>query len=405
WKGITKDIAEHLKTCVYCQKLKQLPTPRMRGTIAGTQPFQSVAIDLMGPLEEDADGMRYLMVFVDSFTRFVEIQECKSTTADEAVDILHSSIISRYGIPNELRTDAGGQFTSGKFKEMCKDLRINHVVVTVGHHEENGMVERIIGELRKIVRYIRLHSETPPVWRQVRMTMMSVLNARHHSSIGCSPFRALFGNNMLEGRGSLEELWTPCIGSEEEEEQQQLSSEYVTKLSELYRALNGKAALFVCITAPIRKIYESIGKCQLVNPAIPNPADDGLPVATEKVFLKKISDFYGKKSALDVLYELQRLKLRKADERSVSFFVQRLHQLLDTVDPEDPLNEDIIVKTLLDNILLSRFRTRLDVALQCEDKSLSDFTRVILEQCQIVSEAQEDAAGYGEAEPPRQSFE
>ncbi|GKT29168.1 hypothetical protein ADUPG1_005180, partial [Aduncisulcus paluster] len=81
------------------------------------------------------------------------------------------------------------------------------------------------------------------------------------------------------------------------------------------------------------------------------------------------------------------------------------HQLLDTVDPEDPLNEDIIVKTLLDNILLSRFRTRLDVALQCEDKSLSDFTRVILEQCQIVSEAQEDAAGYGEAEPPRQSFE
>ncbi|GKT33407.1 hypothetical protein ADUPG1_002480, partial [Aduncisulcus paluster] len=170
-----------------------------------------------------------------------------------------------------------------------------------------------------------------------------------------------------------------------------------------YRALNGKAAIFVCITAPIRKIYESIGKCQLVNPAIPNPADDGIPVATEKVFLKKISDFYGKKSALDVLYELQRLKLRKADERSVSFFVQRLHQLLDTVDPEDPLNEDIIVKTLLDNILLSRFRTRLDVALQCEDKSLSDFTRVILEQCQIVSEAQEDAAGYGEAEPPRQS--
>ncbi|GKT20543.1 hypothetical protein ADUPG1_011734 [Aduncisulcus paluster] len=160
---------------------------------------------------------------------------------------------------------------------------------------------------------------------------------------------------------------------------------------------------YLCITAPIRKIYESIGKCQLVNPAIPNPADDGLPVATEKVFLKKISDFYGKKSALDVLYELQRLKLRKADERSVSFFVQRLHQLLDTVDPEDPLNEDIIVKTLLDNILLSRFRTRLDVALQCEDKSLSDFTRVILEQCQIVSEAQEDAAGYGEAEPPRQS--
>ncbi|GKT28684.1 hypothetical protein ADUPG1_000808, partial [Aduncisulcus paluster] len=102
------------------------------------------------------------------------------------------------------------------------------------------MVERIIGELRKIVRYIRLHSETPPVWRQVRMTMMSVLNARHHSSIGCSPFRALFGNNMLEGRGSLEELWTPCIGSEEEE-QQQLSSEYVTKLSELLTTIQDKA--------------------------------------------------------------------------------------------------------------------------------------------------------------------
>ncbi|GKT28136.1 hypothetical protein ADUPG1_000453 [Aduncisulcus paluster] len=55
-----------------------------------------------------------------------------------------------------------------------------------------------------------------------------------------------------------------------------------------------------------------------------------------------------------------------------------IHQLLDTVDPKDPLNEDIIVKTLLDNVLLSRFRTRLDVALQSEDKSLSDFTRVIL---------------------------
>ncbi|GKT16075.1 hypothetical protein ADUPG1_010847 [Aduncisulcus paluster] len=53
WKNLTKDIKDVVSMCIFCQKLKKLPLPKIRGTITSAQPFRTISTDVMGPLETD----------------------------------------------------------------------------------------------------------------------------------------------------------------------------------------------------------------------------------------------------------------------------------------------------------------------------------------------------------------
>lgn len=51
-------------------------------------------------------------------------------------------------IPEKIVSDNGKEFISRKFKELCKDLEIEHHLVSVEDHESNGRVERSIRTIR-----------------------------------------------------------------------------------------------------------------------------------------------------------------------------------------------------------------------------------------------------------------
>ena len=40
-------------------------------TTAVYEPWEVVAVDTIGPLPTDANGFKYIIVFIDAFTRFV----------------------------------------------------------------------------------------------------------------------------------------------------------------------------------------------------------------------------------------------------------------------------------------------------------------------------------------------
>ena len=51
---------------------------------------------------------------------------------------------SEYGIPKRIRSNAGGNFISEKFKNFCKSLSIEHVISSSYHHQSNGQVKACI---------------------------------------------------------------------------------------------------------------------------------------------------------------------------------------------------------------------------------------------------------------------
>ena len=72
------------------------------------RPGQKVASDLF-----EIKGQKYLLV-VDYFSRYVEVANLTSTTAQTVINHL-KSIFSRHGIPKRLISDNGPQYSSCEF--------------------------------------------------------------------------------------------------------------------------------------------------------------------------------------------------------------------------------------------------------------------------------------------------
>ena len=75
------------------------------------EPFQRIAMDLIGPLPKSHAGNRYLLVVCDYASRYPEAVPLRSIDADHVDrELIH--IFSRVGIPQEILMDQGSNFTS-----------------------------------------------------------------------------------------------------------------------------------------------------------------------------------------------------------------------------------------------------------------------------------------------------
>ena len=62
---------------------------------------------------------RYYSIDVDSYSKWLEVFSINSMTAGKTVERLHS-LLARYGLPEILVSDNGGQFISEEFSEFLK---------------------------------------------------------------------------------------------------------------------------------------------------------------------------------------------------------------------------------------------------------------------------------------------
>ena len=71
--------------------------------------------------------MKFLLVAINYFTKWVEAERLAVITEDKIQTFVWKNIIYRFGIPRMIISDNGCQFDSKKFKEFCAELGIqNH---------------------------------------------------------------------------------------------------------------------------------------------------------------------------------------------------------------------------------------------------------------------------------------
>ncbi|XP_071082477.1 uncharacterized protein [Haliotis cracherodii] len=120
WPGIMGDVRRHVLSCDICQRTT--PKGKVRRIPLGQMPlievpFERIAVDLIGPLYPVTDkGNRYLLTVVDYATRYPEAVPLPRIETEYVAEALFE-IFSRVGIPKEILTDMGAQFTSGVMKE------------------------------------------------------------------------------------------------------------------------------------------------------------------------------------------------------------------------------------------------------------------------------------------------
>ena len=150
----------------------------------------------------DANGFKYIIVFIDAFTRFVELRPVKSLTAADAAKTF-MEVFGRYGAPKFLRSDNGTQFVAELISELLKLLGIDCQLTLAYHPEANGIVERANGEVMKHLRALANEFVVKDDWATFLPLVQRIVNASPHSSTGIAPARLLFGDLISLNRGLL----------------------------------------------------------------------------------------------------------------------------------------------------------------------------------------------------------
>ena len=76
------------------------------------EPFEKWELDFVGPINLESKKKRYILVCTDYVTKWVEAKAVPRATEQVVVDFLHEDIFTQFGIPREIVTDQGTQFTS-----------------------------------------------------------------------------------------------------------------------------------------------------------------------------------------------------------------------------------------------------------------------------------------------------
>ncbi|XP_057442199.1 uncharacterized protein LOC130733921 [Lotus japonicus] len=135
WPIIKKDCLEYVKKCVKCQVFSDLhkAPPEHLTTMMTPWPFAMWGTYILGPFPVAKAQMKYIIVAVNYFTKWIEVEALATIRAAKVRNSLWQRIVCRFGVPMALVMDNGTQFTSNLIREFCADLGIEMRFASVEH--------------------------------------------------------------------------------------------------------------------------------------------------------------------------------------------------------------------------------------------------------------------------------
>ena len=216
WPRLQGDVRRYCASCDICQRTvskgKVVKVPLDKMPLIDT-PFRRVAVDIVGPIHPVTDqGNRYILTIVDYATRYPEAVALPRIESERVAEALFT-VFTRVGVPQEILTDLGTQFTSEVMQEVGRLLSINQLHTTPYHPMCNGLVERFNGTMKRMLR--RMCAERPKDWDRYLPALLFAYREAPQESLGFSPFELLYGRTVRGPLAILHELWTDSSNDEE----------------------------------------------------------------------------------------------------------------------------------------------------------------------------------------------
>jgi hypothetical protein len=196
WPGLRKMVGEFIKKCHVCQlnKSSRNPDVPLKLVTDAEEPGETFYLDLTGPLVE-SEGKKYILVVIDSFSRFVMVTGIADKCAETVVKALMDEIFLKFGIPGYLNNDCGSEFRNA----LCKAfLRYSGVEQRFSspYRPNANLCERVNSSIKSILRcLIQAHKKS---WMDLLQLAAYIYNTSPSRTLGSYTHAELFFGRPLK---------------------------------------------------------------------------------------------------------------------------------------------------------------------------------------------------------------
>ena len=198
WPSMLPDIKEYVLTCAVCQRTKAT-RHRPYGELASLPqpkgPWQEISMDFITDLPRsvsESTAHDSILVVVDRYTKMsLYIPVTKKITAEGLATVFLRRVICVFGVPRGIVSDRGSVFTSHFWSALCYHMKVTRRLSTAFHPQSDGQTER---QNQALEHYLRCYCNyRQNDWVSKLPLAEFTYNNSRHSTIGCTPFYALYG--------------------------------------------------------------------------------------------------------------------------------------------------------------------------------------------------------------------
>jgi transposase InsO family protein len=193
WHAMYSTVEDVVRTCAACnlaktaaplRSLELRPLPLVHF-------FHRVSLDLAGPFPTSLFGSVMVLIVIEHLSRAVFPRAIPNK---EAITIARefNYFCGTFGAPAEVLTDVGSEF-QGEFDDVCTRLFIAHNVTSAYHPQGNGLTERSVQTVKRLLTACLLGQEVGTDWETVLPAVQLAINSTPQASTKLSPYEIVFG--------------------------------------------------------------------------------------------------------------------------------------------------------------------------------------------------------------------
>ena len=145
WPQLSRQLADLVHNCSICTKERHQPPEPLMPSKFPELPWQKVGTDLFF-----WKNTCYLLL-IDYYSRYIELAKLANESSSEVIN--HTkSIFARHGIPQEVISDNGPQYSSLQYKNFATEYGFLHTTSSPRFPQSNGEAERAVQTVKSLLK-------------------------------------------------------------------------------------------------------------------------------------------------------------------------------------------------------------------------------------------------------------
>jgi len=192
-----RDVIAWCRECQICAQCKGPPTRRhgkLPKVFTGA-PLDVVAVDILSGLPQTPDGMKYILVLTDYFTKWACAFALPDAEASTCMRAMYDGFFAQFGLPRQLHSDLGRNFESKLFHELCRLVGTTKSHTTPFHPQSDGQSERLVKSVVQMLKAVA--QDYPATWPQRLPTVTAAYRKTVHKTTGVTPNITMLGREVM----------------------------------------------------------------------------------------------------------------------------------------------------------------------------------------------------------------